>query len=174
MNNDKLNQWLTTLANFGVIVGIIFLVVEIRQTSRQIEQNTAALGAQTIFQINESSNGSRRAIAQDAELAELLMKGNEDPEALTELERERFIQWTRARLAFLEAYWLYRSKGLIDDRDAAGMRGSICGTLTVKGVRWVDLNVRFWEKRTSRDQPRIFTKLTNLERPLSTRKRPFG
>jgi len=137
MNNEKLNQWLTTLANFGVIVGIIFLVVEIRQTSRQIEQNTVALGAQTIFQINESSNGARRAIAQDAELAELLMKGNEDPEALTALERERFIQWTRARLAFLEAYWLYRSKGLIDDRDAAGMQGSICGTLTVKGVRWV-------------------------------------
>ncbi len=137
MNNEKLNQRLTTLANFGVIVGIIFLIVEIRQTSKQIEQNTAALSAQTFFQINESSNGAKRAFAQDAELAELLMRGDEDPESLTELERARFIQWTRARLAFLEAYWFSHRKGLIDDREASGMRGSICETLAVKGARWV-------------------------------------
>ena len=141
MSNEKLNQWLTTLANFGVVVGIIFLVVEIRQTSKQIEQNTAALSSDTIFQLVESSNEAKRAFAQDAELAELLMKGNKDPEALTELDRERFIQWTRARFSFLEAYWLYRSKGLIDDRDAAGMQGSICGTLAMKGARWV------WQNR---------------------------
>jgi hypothetical protein len=36
LNNDKINQWLTTIANFGVIVGIVFLVIEIRQTSTQI------------------------------------------------------------------------------------------------------------------------------------------
>ncbi len=137
MNDEKLNQRLTILANFGVIVGIIFLVVEIRQTSNQIEQNTAALSAQTIFQINESSNASKRAFAQDAELAELLMRGDEDPESLTELERARFINWTRARFAFLEAYWLYQRKGLIDDRDASGLRGWICETFSVKGARWV-------------------------------------
>ena len=137
MNNEKLNQRLTILANFGVIVGIVFLVVEIRQTSKQIEQNTAALSAQTFFQINESSNGAKLIFAQDAELAELLMRGNKDPESLTELERERFIQWTRARLAFLEAYWFSHRKGLIDDREASGMRGSICETLTVTGARWV-------------------------------------
>ena len=137
MDSVKLNQWLTTLANFGVIVGIIFLVIEIRQTSRQIEQNTTALSAQTIFQINESSNAAKRQVAQDAELADLLMRGNKEPESLTELERERFIQWTRARLAFLEAYWLYRRKGLIDDRDASGLQGSICETLAENGARWV-------------------------------------
>ena len=43
----------------------------------------------------------------------------------------------RARFNFLEAYWLYRAKGLIDDRDAAGMTGSICDTFAVKGSRWV-------------------------------------
>jgi hypothetical protein len=137
MNNEKLNQWLTILANLGVVVGIIFLVVEIRQTSTQIEKNTAALSAQVFFQLNESSSISKRAIAQDAELAELLMRGDEDPESLTELERERFIQWTKARFNFLEAYWFYRAKGLIDDRDAAGMKGSICDAFAVKGYRWV-------------------------------------
>ena len=136
MNNDNLNQRLTILANFGVLIGIIFLIIEIRQTSTQIEQNTAAIGGEAFFQINEISSASKIIIAQDAELAELVMRGNEDPESLTELERARYINWTRARFNFLEAYWVYHEKGLITDRDSAGMKGSICGTFVVKGTRW--------------------------------------
>ena len=136
MNNQKLNQWLTTLANFGVVVGIIFLIVEIRQTSMQIEQNTAAISGQAFFQLSESSSSTKMAFVQDAELAELVMRGNEDPESLTELERARFINWTRVRFNFLESYWLYYRKGLIDDRDSAGMKDSICDTFAEKGSRW--------------------------------------
>jgi hypothetical protein len=137
MDSVKMNQWLITLANFGVIVGIVFLVLEIRQTSMQIEQHTAVLSAQTIFQLNQSAGVAKRAIAQDVELAELLMRGDEDPESLTELEQARFISWKRARFDDLEAYWVFHRKGLIDDRDASGLRGSICGTFAVKGSRWV-------------------------------------
>jgi hypothetical protein len=36
------------------------------------------------------------------------------------------------------------------------------------------LNDRFGEKRTFRNIPKIFTKLTNLERPLYAQKRTFG
>jgi hypothetical protein len=137
MDSVKMNQWLITLANFGVIVGIVFLVLEIRQTSMQIEQNTTALSAQSIFQINQNTGIAKRAIAQDVDLAELLMRGDEDPESLTELEQARFISWKRARFDDLEAYWVFHRKGLIDDRDASGLRGSICGTFAVKGSRWV-------------------------------------
>lgn len=34
MNFDKLNQWLTLLANFGVLVGIFALVIELDQSSK--------------------------------------------------------------------------------------------------------------------------------------------
>ncbi len=43
-----------------------------------------------------------------------------------------------------------------------------------KSSKFTYLNVRFWEKRTFRNIPKIFTKLTNLERPLSAQKRTFG
>ena len=46
MTNNKLNQWLVTVANFGVIVGIFFLVFEIRL-------NTIAIQAQTRDSISE-------------------------------------------------------------------------------------------------------------------------
>ena len=39
VNLDRLNQWLTLLANFGVVAGIVFLAVEIRQNQALLEQN---------------------------------------------------------------------------------------------------------------------------------------
>ena len=39
LDSDRLNRWLTLAANFGVLIGIIFLVVEVRQ-------NNTALNAQ--------------------------------------------------------------------------------------------------------------------------------
>lgn len=34
MNLEKLNQWLTLLANLGVIVGLVFLIAELNQANR--------------------------------------------------------------------------------------------------------------------------------------------
>ncbi len=34
MNLDKLNQWLSLLANLGVLVGLVFLIVELNQANR--------------------------------------------------------------------------------------------------------------------------------------------
>ena len=78
LNNDKINQWLTTIANFGVIVGIVVLVIEIRQTSTQIEQNTVVLQAQTLESTVEVN-------AVIAEHSEIWLKGSND-EDLTSAE----------------------------------------------------------------------------------------
>ena len=43
MDTDKLNKWLSLSANVGVLVGIVFLAVEIRQNSKaQIRSTTRA------------------------------------------------------------------------------------------------------------------------------------
>lgn len=34
MNPDKLNQWLSLVANVGVLVGLVFLIVELNQANR--------------------------------------------------------------------------------------------------------------------------------------------
>ena len=78
LNNDKINQWLTTIANFGVIIGIVFLVIEMRQTSTQIEQNTVVLQAQTLESTVEVN-------AVIAEHSEIWLKGSKD-EGLTDAE----------------------------------------------------------------------------------------
>jgi hypothetical protein len=39
---EKLNQWLTLVANFGVVVGIVFLAYEMRLNTDSMKSNTAA------------------------------------------------------------------------------------------------------------------------------------
>ena len=67
MDFDRLNKWLTLLANLGVVIGIIFLALEIRS-------NTASnrIAIQSAFSSNwVDINGG---IAHDRQLAALIEK----------------------------------------------------------------------------------------------------
>jgi hypothetical protein len=71
MKLDGLNRWLTLVANFGVVAGLIFLGVEIRQ-------NTTALQAAAI---QESTNVARQQIltlATNGELTRLTLASYDD------------------------------------------------------------------------------------------------
>ena len=51
MDGDKLNRWVTLLANLGVIAGIVFLGIEIRQNNALLEAEAGYKSAQ-----NRASN----------------------------------------------------------------------------------------------------------------------
>jgi len=92
MNLDNANQWLTLLANLGVIAGIIFLGLEIQQNTRTM-QATA---------IQESTNVAREQImmfATDAETNRIAMMGRDSPASLTAEERQRY-SW------IIRSFWL--------------------------------------------------------------------
>jgi hypothetical protein len=77
MNLDQLNKWLTLLANFGVIGGLIFLALE-------IQQNTIAVQAGAI---QESTNVARQQLltyATDPALIQLIMTPDDE---LTDIQR---------------------------------------------------------------------------------------
>lgn len=69
MDSDKLTKWLTLLANVGVIAGIVFLAIEIRQ-------NSDAVRAQTRAQLAEEVTELFSVNMNDQEYATILMKGN--------------------------------------------------------------------------------------------------
>ena len=43
MSFKRLNQWLTLIANLGVLLGIIFLVIEINQNTEAIRIESVSL-----------------------------------------------------------------------------------------------------------------------------------
>ena len=76
MNNDRFNRWLTLAANIGVLVGIVFLALEIRQNSDHLAlQLEFAVPTQKIFEINRD--------LMDPSVANALAKAIEAPAELT-------------------------------------------------------------------------------------------
>jgi len=76
VNGDRLNRWLTLAANVGVLDGIVFLALEIRQNSDHLAlQLEFAVPTQKIFEINRD--------LMDASISRILVKAIETPAELT-------------------------------------------------------------------------------------------
>lgn len=107
---EDLNQWLTLIANFSVVGGLIFLAFEVRHNSNvskaQIHTELLSLG-------HESHNWKR-----DLQFSEVVVKASDDYESLSPAERVQFYTyvfqllnvWEHAQGAYRRglmsaAYW---------------------------------------------------------------------
>jgi hypothetical protein len=79
MNGDRLNRWLSLLANIGVLAGLLLVAYEIRQSA-----GIATAQARLEYSAGwRTLDGSR----QDGAFAAVLAKSIESPESLTLTER---------------------------------------------------------------------------------------
>ena len=94
MKIKQLNQSLTLVANFGVLIGLFFLVYEIRQ-------NTLQIRSQASYSINEGLAMMNAGVYSNPILADIIVRGEEDFSALNETERMQFqaFQFSRINLA---------------------------------------------------------------------------
>lgn len=107
MKNVGLGQTIHTLANVGVIAGIVFLAYEMRQNTQAVQSASAE---------SYLSGGSALdlRIAQDSELASLLIKASE-LEPLTDVQKLQVERWNYATFRQWEtAHYLF-SIGALDE-----------------------------------------------------------
>jgi ketosteroid isomerase-like protein len=107
MKKTDINQALGLLANFGVLVGLVFVGFELRQSTLESRSE----GARSI---TESVNAINAGIYSDPELAELIIRGKQDVSSLDQVERERFDRWNFSRLNIAE-YILDLERGGVSD-----------------------------------------------------------
>ena len=91
MNLDSLNKWLTLTANLGVIAGIIFLAIELRQ-------NNDLMAGQDRFNRLSAAQSNAVAVATTPELNSALSKPvsdltNEDMNMLAYYYNSVFLDW---------------------------------------------------------------------------------
>lgn len=103
----------------AVLLGLVFVGMELRQ-------NTSVVSAQAIHDLNESANNAMLQLAENAELADLTLRGNQDPGSLGDIERQQYNAWLRAVFNIYESAWIYKDKGLIDQDDFAAWQSSFC------------------------------------------------
>ena len=122
MDTDRLNRWLTLVANLAVVAGIIFLALELRQNNDLLEaQARATLSANRLNHIDR--------ILQPENSAIIVKAGN--GQALTDDELFRYERLKHAIFVSWESDFHEYQEGLADDLPIEGMRRSF---VTYKGL----------------------------------------
>jgi hypothetical protein len=135
MKKIDLAQMMTLLANFGVIVGIVFLAFELRQNNQQLALQSYQAWVAANMQIN--------AALMNPEISAITAAGNEDSRNLS---RDTFVVHAMSQLAMFQMAqstdYLYRSGALDRDLWQAEMSRA-AGILSLPGVRqWWDAGGR--------------------------------
>ena len=75
---------------FGVVVTFIYLAYQIRQNTVQLEQSTLAAKAAAQNASNEALRENRKALFESAGMAEIFLRGNENPDDLDVVSKLRY------------------------------------------------------------------------------------
>ena len=137
MGSEKLNWWLTLVANLGVIGGLISLGCQTRQ-------NTSQMRAEAAYSINESLETLNADQYHDPALVEILLRGGEDIGSLNPVEREQFVSYQFARLN-LAGYVLTLEKEGISDVHIGYVEWTVREFRSKPGLReWISSIEEIW------------------------------
>ena len=89
MKKIDLGQTLSILANLGVIAGIVFLAIEVRQNQESLEQSNLIDRAAVLTDTTAHFAEFRYVISQDEEITDLWYRGRRGEE-LSLIETDRF------------------------------------------------------------------------------------
>ena len=99
-----LNDWLTLVANLGVLVGIFFLIYE-------IQQNTDAIRSQTRAAIY---SGAQEELWQNMEYPDVTLNMVDTDNEMSAEEKIRFDAWMTASMRAREFAWIEYRNGTLD------------------------------------------------------------
>ena len=84
---ERINTWLTLVANLGVVAGIVFLAFEIQVNTDALEENRKLTRAETTRQVTLHWEEVTRRITQNRETASVFMRGNRNVGDLDEIDQ---------------------------------------------------------------------------------------
>ena len=137
INLAKVNPLLEFFGGVAVLMGLVFVGLELRQ-------NTEAVQAATLQSLTEQSQEYLLLLASDGDVNAIWRQGVADLSELDEGETSRFTFLYRAQwIRFQNAYLQWR-RGTLDDEDWAFYAGIICrkegdkGSPSARGATWPD------------------------------------
>jgi hypothetical protein len=131
MDMDRLNDWLSLVANFGVVIGLAILIIEINQAI-----DLAEVGAYE-SRITEISD-TNKAIALDESLADIYERiSAEGLKALTPVERRRVHAWESGIVARMQGQHYQYRRGFLEEDTAEAFLGAAARRLEL----WNELGI---------------------------------
>jgi len=138
VKTEKLNQWLTLFANIGVLVGIVFLAIEIDQNTENLEMNRQVALTEAYANRSSTVQDAQVAAALSSDFGEIYVKWQRGgSEVLTESERFRVSSWETARVFRLESQYIMWEQGLLEEEFIETLRD-----ITLRNAEgWRDLGI---------------------------------
>ena len=115
MNAEKLNRWLTLLANIGVVIGLALLIYEVRQSQNLAETEAAVrrLDQMQVAQVEMATSEFLSAIRVKAL--------SEGVESLTPTELYKLRQWENSVRLRMRSQYIEYVRGYLDQDTANGI-----------------------------------------------------
>jgi hypothetical protein len=123
MNNEKLRGLLDLAGASAVLIGLVFVGLELRQ-------NTAAVEAASLQNLTDASSEYLLMLASDVELARIWLDASRDRSQLSEIDTTRYFFLTRARWLRMQNAYLQWRRGTLSDEDWSIYSDLICVTGT--------------------------------------------
>jgi len=149
MDTEKLNRWLTLAANFGVLIGLILLVYEVRQNSDLMRAQISMERANTNMQILADFANGGELIPIDVKLeqeVEGFPKALGWSDNMNAEERRRYEFWMFVRLVELNNDWFQCTVGLVS---AETCRREVRSSMRHSLHRFHELGISFTRSESS-------------------------
>jgi len=107
-SGPRLSTLLEVVSAAAVVVSLIYVAIEIRH-------NTEAVQSATYQQLVAASDEFLLVLAEDAELTDIWLRGDDDPSALDDTEAQRYWWIVRTYLRNMEHAFRQHQRGLLGD-----------------------------------------------------------
>ena len=140
MDTDKLNSRLALLANFGVVVGLLLLVYELREAQHFAETQAAV-------QRLDQMQLAQTEMAMSESLSELRVKAISDGvETLTPAELYRLQRWEQSVALRMRSQYIQYTRGYLDEETANALLLAAASRLPF----WEELGINLLENEFNR------------------------
>jgi hypothetical protein len=109
MNTERLNDWLTLLANIGVVIGLVIIIIEVR------ESNLQATSATTMARYTEIETSNRDFAMSDHLPAIYVQVETSGVESLDAEQLSRIQSWEMARILRMEGQFVQYQAGYLTE-----------------------------------------------------------
>jgi hypothetical protein len=133
------------LGSLGELVAAIATIATLAYLAVQVRQNTRALRSATFESISEQMAQNVLPFLTNGELAELVIKGNADIDALSPAERLRFNGMLVSSMRRMESVYIQERIGSLEPDLARGFERSLLSLLQSPGSKgwWASAKVTF-------------------------------
>ena len=140
MNSGRKTDWISLVANFGVVVGLMILIIEVNQANKLAETQAYALRLDQMQQAQVD-------FAESEYLPQIELKVLTDGvQSLSALELSKFRRWHTSVMLRMESHYYHYEQGYLDEETGQVVLDSAADSLEL----WKQLDVEILNKRFQR------------------------